>query len=386
MFDPKEIPQMRQVIREAMLRDKYHLDVLRKEIGSLSSEVKVIRPRTTTAVSLVASDGGNNQLIFDPFHVQLIRVVDSYGEQLCLDTVTPTTDTDVLSRDQFNDDDSPRTALGRLMADLGINPRALNQLSPMIPGGEAIRNKPDEISPSWVLVYRDLCEWAVLYERICYRYPASDTIFVRDGLLRSKLFRGKYFITMRKLMEKSIARIRDETKRKVYLVGIAKRSKVLERYNLAMALEGLFASGSPRFVRIPRNLEAKAYVWPEYARGAETEDEEGEAPKFVAGDMYLVRFGQRSGDPIWSVDVFSSQSEEASEIFGYLLADAVNGFPVPYYPHCLQKAHEFASIYDFDLDIMQDEVFNALKDLLSGSEITAFEAIRFRSDFLDRRY
>ena len=386
MFDPKEIPQMRQVIREAMKRDKYHLDELRKEIGSLSSEVKVIRPRTTTAVSLVASDGGNNQLIFDPFHVQLIRVVDSYGEQLCLDTVTPTTDTDELSRDQFNDDGSPRTALGRLMTDLGVYPKTLNQLSPMIPRGEAIRNQPDEISPSWVLVYRDLCEWAVLYERICYRNPASDTIFVRDGLLRSKLFSGKHFITMRKLMEKSIARIREETKRKVYLVGIAKRSKVLERYNLAMALEGLFAPGSPRFVRIPRNLEAKAYVWPEYARGAETEDDEGEAPKFVAGDMYLVRFGQRSGDPIWSVDVFSSQSQEASEVFGYLLADATNGFPVPYYPLCLQRAHEYASIYDFDLDIIQDEVFNALKDLLSGWEITAFEAIRFRSDFLDRRY
>jgi len=386
VFDPKEIPQMRQVIREAMQRDKYHLDELRKEIGALSSEVKVIRPRTTTAVSLVASDGGNNQLIFDPFHVQLIRVVDSYGEQLCLDTVTPTTDTDELSRDQFDYDGSPRTALGRLIKDLGVYPKTLNQLSPMIPRGEAIRNKPDEISPSWVLVYRDLCEWAVLYERICYRNPASDTIFVRDGLLRSKLFSGKHFITMRKLMEKSIARIREETKRKVYVVGIAKRSKVLERYNLAMALEGLFALGSPRFVRIPRNLEAKAYVWPEYARGAETEDEEGEAPKFVAGDMYLVRFGQRSGDPIWSVDVFSSQSQEASEVFGYLLADAINGFPVPYYPLCLQRAHEYASIYDFDLDIMQDEVFNALKDLLNGWEITAFEAIRFRSDFLDRRY
>src|SRR5439155_25342845 len=53
-----------------------------------------------------------------------------------------------------------------------------------------VRETPDEVSPSWVLVYRDLCEWAALYECICYRSFATDTLMVRDGLLRSKLFRG----------------------------------------------------------------------------------------------------------------------------------------------------------------------------------------------------
>ena len=386
MFDPKEIPAMRKVIREAMAREKSNLDELRNEIGSLSSDVKVIRPRTTTAVSMVASDGGNNQLVFDPFHVQLVRVVDSFGEQLCLDTVTPTTDTDRLSEEQYNIDGSPRTALGRLMIDLEVESRKLSDLSPMIPRGQVIRDKPNEVTLGWVLVYRDLCEWAVLYERICYRNPTSDTIIVRDGQLRSKLFSGSLFIKLRKLIEEKINQVKEETKRKVYLVGIAKGSKVLERYNLAMTLERTFAPGSPRYVRIPRLLEAKAYIWPEYARGAETEDSEGEAPKFVAGDMYLVRFGQRSGDPIWSVDIFSNQSGDVDEILGYLLADAIGGFPIPYYPLCLQRAHEYASIAGFDLDILQDEVFNAIRSLLANTEVPEFEALRFRSDFLDRRY
>lgn len=386
MFDPKELPELRQTIRRATIRDRRLLDDLRTEVRALAAEVRAIQPRTTTSVSLVASDGGNNKLVFDPFHVQLVRVVDSYGEQLCLDAVTPTTDTDLLSRAQFNPDGTPRTALGRVMIDLGVEPRTLAGLSHMVPEGRKIRETPDEVSPSWVLVYRDLCEWAALYERICYRSFATDTLLVRDGLLRSKLFRGEYFIAFRKRIEEAIDRIREQTRRKVYLVGVAKHSKVLARYNLAMALEGTIPAGAPRFVKVPRSLEAKAYVWPEYARGAESEGGGGEAPKFVAGDMYFVRFGDRSGDPLWTVDIFSSQIGQAAEIFGYLLADATDGFPVPFYPRCLQRAHEFAQIVDFDLDILQDEVLGAVRGLLSDKEVPALEALRLQGDVSGRRY
>lgn len=386
MFGPKELPDLRQTIRDATVRDRRLLDDLRKEVRALEGEVRAIKPRSTTSVSLVASDGGNNKLVFDPFHVQLVRVVDSYGEQLCLDAVTPTTDTDVLIRAQFNDDGTPRTALARVMVDLGVDSRTLTALSHMIPEGRKVREKPDEVSPSWVLVYRDLCEWAALYERICYRSFATDTLLVRDGLLRSKMFRGELFIRFRKRIEEAIERIRQETRRKVYLVGLAKHSKVLARYNLAMSLEGIFPIGAPRFVKVPRALEAKAYVWPEYARGAEAEAGGGEAPKFVAGDMYFVRFGDRSGDPLWTVDILSSQTSQAAEVFGYLLADAVDGFPVPFYPRCLQRAHEFAQIVDFDLDILQDEVIAAVRGLLDAREVPTLEALRLQGDVSARRY
>lgn len=386
MFDPEELPNLKRAIREATVRDRRLLDDLRSEVQVLNGAVRTIKPRSTTSVSLVASDGGNNKMVFDPFHVQLVRVVDSYGEQLCLDAVTPTTDTDALSEAQFHCDGSPRTALGRMMLDLGVASRSLTDLSHMIPGGEKVRERPDEVSPSWVLVYRDLCEWAALYERICYRTFASHTLLVRDGLLRSKLFRSTLFIKYRQLLEDAIARVLQEHRRKVLLVGVAKHSKVLARYNLAMALEGTFAAEGPRYVRVPRSLEAKAYVWPEYARGAETEGGGGEAPKFVAGDMYFVRFGRRTGDPIWPVDILSSQAEQAAEVFGYLLADSIDGFPVPLYPRCLQKAHEHAQIVDFDLDILQDEVVEAVKGLLTQEERPALEALRLQGDVSGRRY
>lgn len=386
MFDPTELPRIRAAVRDATVRDKWLLDGLRAEVRALSANVRPIRRRTTTSVSLVASDGGNNKLVFDPFHVQLVRVVDSYGQQLCLDAVTPRTDTDVLSAAQFGPDGVPRTALGQVMADLQISPATLNQLSHMIPSGEQIRKNPEGVSPSWVLVYRDLCEWAALYERICYREFATDTIFVRDGLLRSKLFRQELFIDFRRRIEAAILRIRHTMQRKVFLVGLAKRSKVLERYNLAIALERLFVPGAARYVRVPRELEANAYVWPEYARGIETEGGEGEAPKFVAGDMYFVRFGTKSADPIWTVDVLSSQASAADEVFGYLLADARDGFPIPFYPRSLQKAHEHAEIVGFDLDMLEQEVVSGVRDVLTDREIPFLEALCLQGDVTGRRY
>jgi len=381
MFDIEKLPELKRAIRSRAHADKKLLDDLRDEVHSFACEVRTIKPRSTTAVSLVASDGGNNKLTFDPFYVQLVRVMDSYGKQLCLDAVSPTTDTEELSKNQFNSDGSAKTALGKMMIGLGVEPPTLNRLSYMIPDGGRIHKKPE-----WVLNYRDLCEWAVLYERICHDSFATDTLIVRDGLLRSPIFRGEFFMTWRKKVEEAIARIYHQDHRQVFLVGVAKHSKVITRYQLAMAIEGIFPPGEARYVRIPRELEAKAYIWDRYARGPETEGDNRELPKFVAGDMYLVRFGHRSGDPVWAVDILSQQSQKAPEIFGYLLSDAIDGFPVPFYPRCLQKAHEHAQVVDFDLDIFQDEIFAAVRDLLPPEKQNLIESFRFNSDLTKGRY
>jgi hypothetical protein len=371
MFDHETLPVLQKAIRERAQADRRLLDELRDEVRPLASRVRAIKPRGTTSVSLVASDGGNNKLVFDPFTIQLVRVVDSYGKELFFDVISPTTDTDKLSAAQFNGDGTPKTALGCMMKDLGVT--TLTALSHMIPDGRKMREEAHKVSPSWVLVYRDLCEWAVLYDRICNHTFATDTLIVRDGLLRSKLFRGELFIDFRKKLEAAIMRIREKDRRWVYLVGIAKHSTVLTRYHLALTIEKVMPPGEARYIKVPRELEKKAYVWPEMSRGPEAEGEEGEAPKFVAGDMYFVRFGEAKGDPVWAVDIFSCLKSKDSEIFGYLLADAIDGFPVPFYPRCLQKAHEFAQIVDFDLTILQDEVFKSVRGLVpDGSVLDEF--------------
>jgi hypothetical protein len=141
-----------------------------------------------------------------------------------------------------------------------------------------------------------------------------------------------------------------------------------------MALEGIMTTSYPAYVEVPRDLEEAAYVWSEYARGDDRELEGGEVNKFVAGKMFFVKFGNGKRDPIWPVDIFLPQSSEAQSIIGCMLADAMEGFPVPFYPQCLQKAHENAALVDFDFDILQDEIFGGIRSVLNeqGHELDVF--------------
>ena len=213
----------------------------------------------------------------------------------------------------------------------------------------------------------------------------TDTIIVCDGLLRSKVFSGELFIKYRTGLLEGIQEQYRRNRRRLYLAGVCKSSKVLDRYRLAMALEDVMSTEYPSFVEIPTELEEKAYVWSEYARGDDRAAEGGEANKFVGGKMFFVKFGSRKRDPMWPVDIFLPQSSDASSILGYLLADALDGFPVPFYPRCLQKAHENAALVDFDFDILQDEIYDGIRAILpDGQELDSF---RLRDqDPAQRRY
>lgn len=379
MLDPASQRALRNEIARQISADQVVLAELRDEIRPLLGQTRRISPRTATSISLVAADGGNNQLRFDPFLVQLVRVVDSSNNEYCLEAVSPTTSVAELSARQFNSADGP-TALGRMMRYLSID--ALPKLSHMIRPDEG--GRPN--SPSWVQVYRELVEWAILFAVVREKDFATDTLIVFDGFLRSKVFAKDLFQKYRRGIQEGIDNHLSRNRRRVYLVGVAKHSKVLARYRLAMALEGVMQAPYPCYVEIPRELEEKAYVWSEYARGDDRATEGGEANKFVGGKMFFVKFGSGPRDPVWPIDIFLSQAQDHATIFGYLLNDAVEGFPMPLYPRSLQKAHENAALVDFDMDILQDMIFSGLRNAL-GKDAPSLDVFRLQdADPGSRRY
>lgn len=380
MIDPQSQAELKREITERMVADRALLDQLRGEIRPLRAQVRRIQPRTTTSISLVGTDGGNNRLEFDPFLIQLVRVVDSSNNEYCLEAITPTTSVLELSRRQFDREGNPRTALGEVMTYLNIG--ELTDLSHMIR-----RNNDDRpTSPSWVQVYRELVEWAILFSIVREKDFGTDTLIIYDGLLRSKVFSGDKFKRYLQGLKEGIELQARRNRRKIYLAGVAKHSKVLARYRLTMALERILTTDYPAYVEIPRGLEEKAYVWSEYARGDDRELEGAEVNKFVGGKMFFVKFGSGRRDPVWPIDIFLPQEAEAQTIIGCMLADAINGFPVPFYPQCLQKAHENAALVDFDFDILQDQVFEGLRNVLGG-EAPILDVFRLQEvDPSQRRY
>jgi hypothetical protein len=362
VFDPDKLPELKRLIREATYGDSSLLGDVLREVAVLRP-VKVIQPRNTNSISLVASDGGNNQLVFNPFALTVVRVVDSFGVEQFLDVISPSTDTVALGQRHLDQG----TPLGAMMKDLGVF--SLADLSPMIPKDDKKRPK------SWPLVYRELCEWAVIYDLLCKQTWGSDTLLIRDGLLRTKVFAGNLFITLYRKLKEAVERTRKERKRDIFLVGIAKHSRVMERYQLAMAIADIFQAGHPRYAQVPPEMQGKVYdAWPEYIWSPEEVRSGREDPKFNMGAMHLVRFGKLSADPVWTIDILEFQKERAQEIFGSLVSDAEQGFPVPCYPHSLQEADRHAQVVDLDLAILQNELEEAVRDQVPVHRRPVFDA------------
>ena len=380
MIEPQSEAEIRKEISERIKTDRAILDQLREEIRPLRGLVKRIQPRSTTSISLVGTDGGNNQIQFDPFLVQIIRVVDSSNNQYIMEAVTPTTSVAKLSEKQFKLGTSNNTALGNLMDYLGV--KTLPQLSHMIRSNDG--NRPT--SPSWIQVYRELVEWAILFDVVRNKDFGTDILIVFDGLLRSKAFAKDYFAKYLQGLAEGVENQYKKNRRRVYITGVSKHSKVLIRYRLAMALEQVMTNLYPCYVEIPREIEEKAYIWSEYARGDDSIQAGMEVNKFVGGKMFFVKFGRSVHDPIWPIDIFLPQRRDAQLIMGSMLADALNGFPVPLYPQCLQRAHENAALVDFDFDILQDVIIDGIRDIL-GDEAPTLDAHRLvDTDPASKRY
>ena len=251
MIDQDTYRQLKDEIEAQTAVDRQVLDKMRGQVRPLTGRTKRIHPRSATSVSLVATDGGNNSLRFDPFMVQVVRIVDSNDNELCLEIITPTTPLVDLNARQIDADGRPLTSLGRLMKALKVP--SLQKLSHFIvDGGDGLPK-----SETIVQVYRELVEWAVLYDLMKKDF-GSDTLIVFDGDLRSKAFANNLFSRYGELLQAEIDR-HARQHRSIFLVGVMKSSSVLSRYRLAFALEGVLRGSYPAFLDVPEELESEVY-------------------------------------------------------------------------------------------------------------------------------
>lgn len=337
----------------------------------IKNDVKPIRAYSVNAVSFVSSDGGDNRLYFNPAVIELVRVVDSRGNQCALDAIPGNSKASDFNERANNNSPLLVEPLRRLCEDLNMN---VLDLSYLLKGIE----EPGK-STGAVRVYRDIVEWAVLYDLMKYREWGSDTIIVREGMLRTKSFK----LTVFPKIDQLIREAHEKHKQKnisVSMVGVAKQSAVLSRLSVALELEGALNKSFPCYVQVPDDIEADCYnfdrTWLETLETSEP-DENGTYRYQAIGKMFLVKFGNRPYDPVWPIDIAEWQIGDAEKIIGQLTKDAQPGFPIPDFPMCVQKAHDFAKINGLEVSVLQDILFEGITQKLTPIEKEKILRIRY---------
>lgn len=355
-----DLDALRERVRSAYKADDPMLENFRGYACRLHEQVRPLRPYAVNAVSFVSADGGDNRLTFNPAVVELVRVVDSRGNQCALDAVPSTISLQELEERTALGSPTVVTPLVRLCQDVGKN---LKDLSYLIRG----LGQPGK-STGAIRCYRDIVEWAVLYDLITNPNIqwGGDTILVRDGLLRTKSFTRDVFPI---IDQKLRAGIDEHARRNVALslVGVAKQSAVLSRLAVALELEETFHKPFPCYARVDEDIEAECYnfdrTWLDTYETAEPDDQ-GRQLYQSMGQLYLVKFGDRPFDPVWPVDIAAWQVNNADRVLGQLTVDAQQGFPIPDYPMCIQRAHDFAKLTGLEVEVLQDLLVQAMCEKL----------------------
>jgi hypothetical protein len=330
----------------------------------LKNDVKQIKEYSVNAVSFVSSDGGDNRLYFNPATIELVRVVDSLGNQCVLDAIAANSQANELNTRIQTKKNNPLLVepLKRLCNDLNTNVVGLSN--------SLVELGQQEKSTRAIRIYRDIVEWAVLYDLMKYREWGSNTIIVREGMLRTKSFNREIFPQIDRLIREAYKKHKRK-KITVSMVGVAKQNAVTSRLSVALELEETLHKPYPCYVKVPDDIEAECYKfdtrWTDTFETGEL-DKDGKYFYQSMGKLFLVKFGNRPFDPVWPVDIAEWQLSEAEQILGQLISDAQYGFPIPDFPMCVQKAHDFAKVSGFEIDILQDILVEGITQNLTPKE------------------
>ncbi len=312
-----------------------HLRTLVKKL-----EIKELGYRECYSIAPVATDGGENRLIFEPLNLEILRVVDSEGRERIQKIIPVSTDPDVFSK-MFEEIE----VLKRFLKRLDTNYENLSYFLPTKKEEDEYVNVRNVIRN-----FRDILEWAVLLD-IAWEPEKTPILLLRDGLLRS--------ISLKDSAMKSLAvSLKQAYQEKgTLLIGVAKRAKVLNYYSIALGLENKFNRSYPCYCELPKDLEEESYR---------------HASSWVRrrsfGDLYFVKFSENREGLILPVEIPSWLRDKRKEILEYAAWTANLSFPVIGYPSPLIKAHENAVLTGIEMEYLASLLKTRILELYDESE------------------
>lgn len=326
-----DIENVKQRLYKAVDQELPLIDELREQVRNLN--IQELGYRQCYAIAPVATDGGENNISFEPVNLEIIRVVDSEGTLHFQDFIPLSSDPSIFKQ-MFED-------VGVLKGFLKELDLTYNEISYLLPSTKDIENYAKGIErekiDNWdyIRVMRDTAEWAVLIG-LASNPGRTKVLLLRDGLLRTKMLNLQTVEKMRQRFEKAYR------ENGTLLVGVAKRSKVLNYLSLGLALEKTFELQSPCFCEVPEEIERRCYKWERTWMGKQF------------GKMHLVKLAEGKGGIVLPVDIPAWLLDRRKEVLEYLAETAKSSFPVVGYPHPLIKAHENAVLYGLEMSVLSD--------------------------------
>jgi hypothetical protein len=289
-----------------------------------------------TAIATVATDGGENKLKLEPVQLQIVRVADSLGTIYFEEFIPESLDPEEILRFFFKSDER----LQRFMRYVELD---WDELLP----------RTDLQRSHLLSMMRELMEWAALLKLASQPGPK---LLIRDGLLRSILLSQAVFARLR-------AKFQELTdKRGHLLVGVAKRSRVINYLSVAFGLEQTFRDHSPAFVRIPAELERQAspaqYRW---------------IGDRAMGSLNVARLDLGETAPLVPVDVADWQQTRAAEAMQQLHECSRCSFPMRGYPQPLIQAHEHACLGGLEIEILESLLLQQIRERDPAAASVALE-------------
>lgn len=305
-----ELPRLQQV--QARCRQHFLVEEVPKVAGPLHP------------VATVATDGGENQLQLDPIRVHVLRIADSDGgrhfEGFIPVSLTPA---EILEA-YFAE--APLVRL--LETELGI------EFRDFLPENSYQRG-------NFLQLIREVLEWGAMLKLAATK--TTPHLLIRDGLLRSVAVPERVWEPLRTRLG-HYSELHGHR-----IVGVAKRSAVLNYLSLAVGMEQQLPFGQQGFVRVPKELEKEAappnYSWMQSR---------------LLGQLYILRPSAHA-QLFFACEIPAWQEASASEILGHL---AVSGgaFPQPGYPLAIQEAHRHARIGEFEIAFMERLLLKSLTE------------------------
>lgn len=349
---------LKAMMAEAVEKEAAQVEELRREVRRLT--VKKLDYRPCKTIAPLATDGGENRLTFEPLNLEIIRVVDSEGQDLVQEVIAISEDDSV-----FREISGRLPVMQGLLRSLGIDFESLSYLL-----GSNRSREVERVSDNRgrVRAFRDIVEWAVLLDLASKDWPV-DVLLLRDGLLRTKTLKRETFPKLdrafRSIFESQLASAR----RSVFLLGVAKTSAVLSKLSLAMLLERTFDRDYPCYAEVPQELEAKCYNFDRTWLETSSEDFGSDRKLYQSfGRLHLLKLGASPDAPILPVDVpVWLPANRKQEVLEYLVNDSQETFPVLGYPSALQRAHEHAELSGLEMTVLGDLMTDSLQNHIDNS-------------------